>query len=230
MFGHTSAEWGLWFILFAGGYLIGSVHFCRAIPLVFRHIDITKESADGNPGAANVFTLCGWQLGLCCLFCDMAKGFLPVFAAVKWMPPSGGRGLFALVMMGPVLGHAFSVLHGFRGGKCIAVIFGEMIALLWITPVGLILAALYIFFSVAVKIDPHSRRSMVTFGLFIPAALVLEFALVQPAVGIGCAGVSCVSIVKHAANRNPDPAKTPDAPDLPDEGPEKDTPDAPKKR
>ena len=205
MFGHTAAEWGLWFLFFAGGYLLGSVHFCRAVPLIFRHIDITKESADGNPGAANVFVLCGWQMGLCCLFCDMAKGFLPVFAAVKWLPE--GRGLFALVMMGPVLGHAFSILHGFRGGKCIATIFGEMIALLWITPVGLVLAALYIFFSVAVKIDPHSRRSMVVFGLFIPASLILEFALGQPAVGIGCALVSCVSILKHAVNRNEVPAE-----------------------
>ena len=200
MFGHTAAEWGLWFLFFAGGYLLGSVHFCRIIPLIFRRVDITQESADGNPGAANVFVLCGWPMGLCCLFCDMAKGFLPVFAAVKWLPE--GEGLLALVMMGPVLGHAFSVLQGFRGGKCIAAIFGEMIALLWITPVGLILAALYIFFSVAVKINPHSRRSIVTFALFIPSALALEFALAQPAVGFGCAMVSGVSIFKHAANRN----------------------------
>jgi glycerol-3-phosphate acyltransferase PlsY len=105
-------------------------------------------------------------------------------------------------MLGPVLGHAFSVLCGMRGGKCIATIFGEMIALLWITPVGLILAALYIFFSVAVKINPHSRRSIVTFALFIPFALALEFALAQPAVGVGCAMVSGVSIFKHAVNRN----------------------------
>lgn len=208
MFGHSAAEWGLWFLFFAGGYLLGSVHFCRAIPLLIRHVDITKESVDGNPGAANVFALCGWQMGLCCLFCDMAKGFLPVFAAVKWLPE--GRGLFALVMLGPVLGHAFSVLHGFRGGKCIAAIFGEMIALLWITPVGLILAGLYIFFSVAVKIDPHSRRSIVTFALFIPAALILEVFLGRPAVGIGCALVSCVSIGKHMANRNEEPAAEPE--------------------
>ena len=205
MFGLTAPEWSLWLLFFAGGYLIGSVHFCRIIPLVFRRIDITKESADGNPGAANVFILCGWQMGLCCLFCDMAKGFLPVFAAIKWLP--GGRGLFVLVMLGPVLGHAFSVLYGFRGGKCIAAIFGEMIALLWITPVGLILAALYIFFSTAVKIDPHSRRSIVTFSLFIPSALILEAFLGQPAVGIGCALVSCAAICRHAANRNEVPAE-----------------------
>ena len=100
-------------------------------------------------------------------------------------------------MLGPVLGHAFSCLHGLRGGKCIAAIFGEMIALLWITPVGLILAGLYIFFSVLVKIDPHSRRSIVTFALFLPAALALELFLGQLSVGMGCAGVSVIALLKH---------------------------------
>ncbi len=200
MYWPTDNEWVRWGLLILGGYLLGSVHFCRAIPLFTRHVDITKESADGNPGAANVFVLCGWQTGLCCLFCDMAKGFLPVFAALKWLPHD--RPAFALVMLAPVLGHAFSVLHRFRGGKCIAAIFGEMIALLWISPVGLILAGLYIFFSVAVKIDPHSRRSIVTFCVFAPTALAVELILGQTAAALGCVGVSAVSIGKHLANRN----------------------------
>ena len=199
MFVQSGAELGNWLVVILAGYLFGSVHFCRAVPLFVKRIDITKESADGNPGAANVFVLCGWQMGLFCLFCDMAKGFLPVFAALKWLPR--GRMLFAAVMLAPVLGHAFSVFHGFRGGKCIAAIFGEMTALLWITPVGLVLCGLYIFFSSAVKINPHSRRSVVTFGLFAPAALALEVFLGQLAVGTGCVGVSAVAIGKHVMNR-----------------------------
>ena len=201
MFWQTETEWVRWTLLILGGYLFGSVHFSCAIPLFVRHIDIVKECRDENPGAANVFTLCGWQMGLACLFCDMTKGFLPVFAALKWMPGSAGCMPFAAVMLAPVLGHAFSVLHRFRGGKCIAAIFGEMIALLWVSPVGLILAGLYIFFSVVVKINPHGRRSVVTFCVFTPAALALELCLSQPAAALGCVGVSAVSVGKHLAKR-----------------------------
>ncbi len=199
MLAAIGTEWVRWGLLILGGYLLGSVHFCRAVPLLVRRIDITKESADGNPGAANVFTLCGWQMGLFCLFCDMAKGFLPVFCALKWF--GHDRWLFAAVMLAPALGHAFSVLHRFRGGKCIAVIFGEMVALLWFTPVGLLLAGIYIFFSVAVKIDPHSRRSVAAFTLFGPAALALEWLFGQAAVGLGCAGLSALAVGKHLMNR-----------------------------
>ncbi|MBR5366719.1 MAG: glycerol-3-phosphate acyltransferase [Clostridia bacterium] len=192
--------WVLWVLLIAGGYLLGSVHFCRLIPLTLKKIDIAESSRDGNPGAANVFVTCGWKMGLFCLFCDMAKGFLPVFAALKWLPWT--RWPIASVMLAPALGHAFSVYWRFRGGKCIAVIFGEMIALLWHTPVGLILAGLYIFFSVAVKIQPHRRRSIVTFACFLPAALALEIFLGQGAVGIGCVCLSLLAIGKHAVMKD----------------------------
>ncbi len=195
-----TAGWVPWAVLAAGGYLLGSVHFCRLIPRLFRKIDVTETSRDGNPGAANVFMACGWKMGLFCLFCDMAKGFLPVFAALKRLPWT--RWPIVLVMLAPALGHAFSVFWRFRGGKCIAVIFGEMIALLWHTPVGLILAGLYIFFSVAVKIDPHRRRSIVTFALFLPAALLLEILLHQAAVGVGCACLAALAIGKHAVMKD----------------------------
>ncbi len=200
VFEFPRAEWILWVLLTVGGYLLGSVHFCRWIPLLVKKVDVTKDSRDGNPGAANVFMTCGWKTGLFCLFCDMAKGFLPVFAATKWLP--WHRWPIVMVMLAPVLGHAFSVFWHFRGGKCIATIFGEMSALLWHTPVGLILAGLYIFFSVAVKIDPHRRRSIVTFVLFLPAAVILELCLHQTAVGIGCACVSAVAIAKHAVMKD----------------------------
>ncbi|MGN0454722.1 MAG: glycerol-3-phosphate acyltransferase [Ruminococcus sp.] len=189
----------LWITAIAGGYLLGSVHFCRIIPLAVFKKDICKISDDKNPGAANVFLKFGWKMGLLCLSLDIAKGFIPVFIAVKYLEYGGF--LFTLAMLAPVTGHAFSVFYGFKGGKCIAGIFGEMIALLWISPVGLLLAGLYIFFSTAFKINPNRKRSILTFSIFSVSSLVLEIFLSQIYVGLGCMLVSFISIFKHLINK-----------------------------
>ena len=127
------------------GYFSGSMLFCSLIPKHLKGIDIVAVSPDGNPGAANVFIHCGWELGLVCLFFDMLKGFIPVFAAVKLLDASDWQ--FVFVMIAPVLGHAFSIFNGLRGGKCISTLFGETIALLPVSPVAPVLAGIYIFFS-----------------------------------------------------------------------------------
>ena len=53
---------------------------------------------------------------------DFAKGFVPVFAA-QYLSGLEGWELFP-VAVAPILGHAFSPLLGFRGGKAVAVSFG----------------------------------------------------------------------------------------------------------
>ncbi len=189
-----------WIALIVGAYLIGSVHFCRLIPLIFLKKDICTLSGDGNPGAANVFTSCGWQWGLTCLLLDMAKGFIPVFAAIKWCETDSLW--FTALMTAPVLGHAFSVFYKFKGGKCIATIFGEMIALLWITPIGLLLAGLYILFSAVIKINPHRKRSIITFSLFLPTSVITELMLGQTFIALGCAVLSVIALIKHIVNKN----------------------------
>lgn len=67
-------------ILFAlGGYFLGGIMFSDIFPRVFMKKDIKSLSDDKNPGASNVFKICGIPMGILCLFLDMAKGFLPVF-------------------------------------------------------------------------------------------------------------------------------------------------------
>lgn len=190
-----SDEWIAWTLLIAGGYAGGSLLFCRWIPLWLRGVDICARSDDGNPGAANVFTLCDWKLGLLCLCLDMAKGFLPVFAAQKWLDILAWP--VTLVMAAPALGHAFSCFYHLHGGKCIAVSFGEVLALLWTTPVGLFLAGYYILFSTLWRIEDTRRRSLTAFSCFLPSALALEIALRQYAIAAGCAVLCGVALLKH---------------------------------
>lgn len=187
-------EWAFWVLLILGGYLLGSMHFCRWIPLLFLKKDIVALSEDGNPGAVNVFRHCGVGWGLLCLLFDLAKGFLPVFCAVQLLDCQSPW--FALVLAAPVLGHGFSVFARFRGGKCIAASFGELAALLWISPVFWVLAFLYIVFSLA-RINPRRFRSMLTFSIFLPIAAGVEIALGQFSAAAGCVLISLTALYKH---------------------------------
>ena len=69
----------MYYLLFSFlGYLSGSVLFCYCFPLWFKKIDITKQSADKNPGAFNCFRLAGPFIGIPALLCDLLKGAIPV--------------------------------------------------------------------------------------------------------------------------------------------------------
>ena len=141
----------------AVGFLLGSVMFSRILPRAFLKKDVCALSGDKNPGAANVFVHCGIPMGLLCLALDMAKGFAPVFLASRTTDVQSM--LFACIIVAPVLGHALAVFDDFRGGKCIATIFGVLIALLPLTPAGLLLAGLYILFAGVLRIKPNRGRA-----------------------------------------------------------------------
>ncbi len=188
-------EFICWSALIFGGYLFGSVMFARDVPRLFGYGDIAAKSDDGNPGAANVFKQCGVSMGLLCLFLDMLKGFAPVYIAYRLFGISSVR--FSLVMFAPVFGHACSVLNHFRGGKCIATVFGVLIGCLPATHVGFILAGLYIFFSVVVKINPHRIRSILTFAMFLVVSLPLLLYAKKFSVALGVTLISGTAILKH---------------------------------
>lgn len=191
----TQREQMLWLFLIVGGFLSGSVMYSRILPRFFMKKDICSISPDKNPGAFNVFASCGATLGMVCLLMDMFKGFLPVYLAVRFL---GTDPLcFAAVLFAPVLGHAIAPFDHLHGGKCIATSFGEMIALLSVTKAGLLLAGLYIFFSVVVKINPNRLRSITTFGLF-GCFCGIWFAMTgRISLAIGLVLVSATAVLRH---------------------------------
>ncbi len=184
-----------WIVLVVFSYLLGSCLFSQWLPMLLQKKDIVSISDDRCPGSANVFTHCGWKLGFVCLTLDMAKGFLPVFLGLRY---AGWQSyLFSLLMLAPVLGHAWSIFFRFRGGKCIAAIFGELLALLRISPSFFILAILFILFSTVIKVTPNNRRSILVFSLFAIIAFCLELFYGRVEVGAGCLLISVIAIVKH---------------------------------
>lgn len=190
----------LWIIFIFGGFLLGSILFSKIIPKIIFSKDVAAASSDKNPGAANVFMQCGICCGFLCLLLDMAKGFLPVFIARFFL--NINNPLFSLVIFAPTLGHGLGIFNSFRGGKCISTIFGTMIALLADSHIGLVLAVLYILFSTVIKISPNSRRSIITFSLFIVFTLAILLPLKKYSIAIGCVLCSALAIIKHVMAPN----------------------------
>jgi glycerol-3-phosphate acyltransferase PlsY len=121
-----------WFIV---AFICGSLPFSVWIGRWQLGKDI-RAYGDGNPGTANVFRAGGGGWGVLVLLLDFLKGAIPVGLA-QWQAGLTGWAL-GVVAAAPILGHAYSPLLGFRGGKALAVSFGSWAGLtLWQAPVVL---------------------------------------------------------------------------------------------
>ncbi len=168
------------------GYVSGSVMYSRLLPFLFKQVDITKISDDGNPGAGNVFQHLGISFGLLCLACDILKGAIPVALCLHYLPPQDP--LFALVLAAPVLGHA-------KRGKAIAVSFGVLLGLLPFSGMVLLLIVPFLFFSLILKVNPHAWRVIFSFGCFVAAAHIW---VPVPALRFGAWLIGAAVTAKHA--------------------------------
>jgi glycerol-3-phosphate acyltransferase PlsY len=108
----------VWFII---SFFSGALPFSVWIGRWILKKDI-RQYGDKNPGTANVFCAGGRIWGVVALLLDFLKGAIPVGLAY-WKYDVEGWGL-ALIAIAPVLGHAYSPLLGFHGGKALATSFG----------------------------------------------------------------------------------------------------------
>ncbi len=99
-------------------YLIGSIPSGLIISKIFNKVD-PRVSGSKNIGATNILRLSGWKLGLTTLILDMFKGFLALFIFSN----SSYLGLAILFVF---LGHLYSFLLKFNGGKGVAVFLGTL--------------------------------------------------------------------------------------------------------
>ena len=178
------------------GFLSGSVLYSAYLPRWIKGVDTTKLSEDKNPGAYNAFHYAGVTVGTLCLACDMAKGYLPVMLAAKAVPPADP--LFAVVMLAPVAGHAFSPLKHFRGGKGIAVSFGVLLALMPDNLVVLALAGAYLG-SLLFPLHPNERRTVAAFTAFGLIAMLFRHPF---SIKLGCLMIAFLVNYKNWKDAN----------------------------
>jgi len=86
-----------------------------------------RDYGDGNPGSVNVFRSAGIKVGILAMALDVAKGFPFVYLAQAYfkLPYLS----IIIVATCALLGHAFSPILRFRGGKALAVTLGVLLAL-----------------------------------------------------------------------------------------------------
>lgn len=184
------------YLLFAlWGFLSGSILFCKQIPKIVKGIDICALSKDGNPGTANVFVHCGIPMGMVCLLLELFKGFAPTFVATMLL--GSHRFPFVLVVVAPALGHAIAPFDRFKGGKCIAVIFGILLGTVTETWTGWILVGLYILFFAIVRLKPNRICSIVTYSLFAAIAPLILFIQGKFPLGVGYFLLAVIALVRH---------------------------------
>ena len=175
------------------GYLFGSVTFGYLIPRLIKGVDVRALSSDGNPGTANAFLYGGVFCGILVLLADLGKGALPVFLAARHLDPE--EKLFALVMAAPVVGHAYPLIDRYgKGGKAIAVSFGVLLGLYPVFLPVLLLAGVYLFFSLVLVVEPHSLRTGLTFRIW--SVLGVHFTPLS-SIKYGIVLIAFVVIRKH---------------------------------
>ena len=107
------------------GYLVGSVPF--ALLVARRHgIDDLREVGDRNPGYWNTMEQLGQRSALPVFVGDAAKGAIAAGFGLLlagdgqwWMPVVGGGAA--------MVGHAYPVFAGFRGGRSVLAFVGAVI-------------------------------------------------------------------------------------------------------
>ncbi|MGB9810219.1 MAG: glycerol-3-phosphate acyltransferase, partial [Dictyoglomus turgidum] len=101
-------------------FLSGSIMYSYIIARILK-VDLSKIR-DGNPGASNLWRAVGWKYGILALFLDYLKGALPLAIFVS-LGIVKDNFVISLAALSGVLGHAFSPILRFKGGKAVAVSF-----------------------------------------------------------------------------------------------------------
>lgn len=113
-------------LLSVAAFSLGACPFSLWVGRWFLGKDI-RDYGDGNPGATNVFRAGAFKAGFLAVILDAAKG-IP-FVALAHLTFNLPELMVMTVALSAILGHAFSPLLKFRGGKAIAVTIGTLLAL-----------------------------------------------------------------------------------------------------
>jgi glycerol-3-phosphate acyltransferase PlsY len=174
---------GLLAILIA--YLLGAIPFGYLLTRFTTGKDVRTEGS-GNIGATNVLRAAGRGAALATMLLDVGKGFAAVWIA--GILTDSSPGWMADAALAVMLGHAFPIFLGFKGGKAVATFTG---AFLYLTPIPALAGIIVFVITVAVTryISAGSILAAATFPLGVwliehPTPTVVLAALIAAVIVI----------------------------------------------
>ena len=174
-------------------YLVGSIPTSAIIAKLKGKIDLTKEGS-GNLGATNVSRVIGKKFGFITLVIDAAKGFIPVFLAIKLFPaPVIFLPLLPLIIIAPVVGHCYSIFIKFKGGKGVATALGVFLA---VSPKAVLMA--FLIFIIILFFTRYVSLSSMVSAFFMP--FLIFYTIKNIYLFDASAFIAILIIYKHSPN------------------------------
>src|SRR5690349_16592288 len=180
---------GLLAILIA--YLLGAIPFGYLLTRFTTGKDIRTEGS-GNIGATNVLRAAGRGAAVATMALDMAKGFAAVWIA--GLLTDNSPGWMSDAALAVMVGHAFPIFLGFKGGKAVATFAG---AFLYLTPVPALAGV--IVFVITVTVTRYiSAGSILAAATFPIAVWLIEHP--TPNVVLVAAIAGAIVVYRHTDN------------------------------
>lgn len=171
-------------------YLAGSIPTGVWYSKLVHRIDV-RELGSGNSGGTNVGRNFGAVAAIIVIAVDVLKGWIPILIARQLFPDLN----WAIMLTGiaSVLGHAYPIWAGFRGGKIVATSVGVLLGFQF----GTAILQLVLLVTALVLTSMVSLSAMVSYTLI---ALYIFFTLPSKIFGFGFLFIAGFMIYRHRSN------------------------------
>lgn len=173
-------------------YLCGSVPWGVVLGRTLKGTDI-RSHGSGNTGATNSLRVLGWRIAISVAVLDILKGMIPVIIA-RWLGVPDW--LVALVGLGATIGHCWSPLMKFRGGRGMATGGGAAIGML---PILILMIPLMILIVAITRYVSLASLIVTATGTTVAFAFVAttDFPVTQ---GVAILFIAVIIVGKHRDN------------------------------
>ncbi len=160
-------------------YLLGSLTPSIWVTKWVKGVDV-RDGGSGHATTTNTIRQAGFGPGALVLAVDLAKGFLPTYLALQFLPNAYWAIPVAIIA---VIGHCWPIFAGFRGGMGLATAGGALLAN---SPLALLAA--FALLLLLLLIMRHAAKATIFTALLIAPlfwALGFDAQQIMLAAGIG---------------------------------------------